>query len=397
MTESANPIPRCRAWSEMVPGRFDEATAREAAVRARTHLGGSADLMVLFVSCDYSEPLKDLIEIMQIHGHCLHVVGCSASGIVAMGREEEEMPGFSMLALKMEGAELCILPMPCDTEGSEWTQARRWTQNAGTGWIVLGNPASLGEEWLDEWNSAAAPAPIYGGLASGSHKADELFVFTETGIHESSAAVAIGFRGGVRVGGLVSQGCRPIGEPLTITKVDHHLIHKLASKDAYAQLQSAFQSLPEKMREKAQGNILVGLAMTEYVEDFHSGDFLVRSILGGDPNNGVLAVGAHPRVGQTLQFQLRDRDAAEAELLQMLRRQQTELGREPFAAMLFTCGGRGQRMFGVPNHDAALVQSVFHDLPLAGFFCNGEIGSVGRRAYLHGFTASSAFLVEKPV
>jgi small ligand-binding sensory domain FIST len=312
-----------------------------------------------------------------------------------MGREEEEMPGFSMLALKMEGAELCILPMPCDTEGSEWTRARRWTQNDGTGWIVLGNPASLGEEWLEEWNSVAAPAPIYGGLASGSHKADELFVFTDAGIHESSAAVAIGFRGNVQVGGLVSQGCRPIGEPLTITKVDHHLIHKLASKDAYAQLQSAFQSLPEKMREKAQGNILVGLAMTEYVEDFHSGDFLVRSILGGDPNNGVLAVGAHPRVGQTLQFQLRDRDAADAELRQLLLRQQTDLGHPPFAAMLFTCGGRGQRMFGVPNHDAGVIQSVFPDLPLAGFFCNGEIGSVGRRAYLHGFTASSAFLVEK--
>ncbi len=149
------------------------------------------------------------------------------------------------------------------------------------------------------------------------------------------------------------------------------------------------------MRERAQGNILVGLAVSEYVEDFHSGDFLVRSILGGDPDNGVLAVGANPRVGQTLQFQLRDRDAADGELRELLQRKRRELNPQPFAALLFTCGGRGKHLFGDPHHDAGLVESVFGPLPLSGFFCNGEIGSVGRRAYLHGFTASTAFLVEK--
>jgi small ligand-binding sensory domain FIST len=323
-------------------------------------------------------------------------VGCSAGGIVGTGREEEDAAGFSMLALRLEGAELCALSMPADTEGAEWSQARRWTQDGGTGWIVLGNPANLGEEWLDEWNSVTVGTAIYGGLASGTHRAEDLFVFTEKGLHEHAAAVVVGFRGNVQVSGLVSQGCRPIGEPLTVTKADHHIIHQLASRTAYEQLQSAFRSLPEKLRDMAQGNILVGLAMSEYVEDFHTGDFLVRPILGRDPTNGALAVGAHPRVGQTLQFQLRDRDAADAELRGMLERKHADLGRPPFAALLFTCGGRGQRMFGVPNHDAGLIESVFEALPLAGFFCNGEIGSVGPRAYLHGFTASSAFLVEKP-
>jgi small ligand-binding sensory domain FIST len=220
-------------------------------------------------------------------------------------------------------------------------------------------------------------------------------VFTENGVQESTAAVAVGFRGHVQVSGLVSQGCRPIGEPLTITKADHHIIHTLASRAAYEQLQTAFQSLPERMRERAQGNILVGLAMSEYMEDFHSGDFLVRSILGGDPDNGVLAVGANPRVGQTLQFQLRDRDAADGELRELLQRKHRELNPPPFAALLFTCGGRGKHLFGGPHHDAGLVESVFGPLPMAGCFCNGEIGTVGRRAYLHGFTASTAFFVEK--
>src|SRR5262249_1811469 len=161
---------RCRAWSEMISGRLDEAAAREAAVRARNELGGHADLIFLFVSCDYGETLKDLIEIMQIHAHCSRVVGCSASGIVGQARGEEDRPGFSLWAVNWGGAEFTVLPMPADTDGSEWAEVRRWTQNAGTGWLVLGNPANLGEEWLDEWNSVAAPAPIYGGLASGSHK-----------------------------------------------------------------------------------------------------------------------------------------------------------------------------------------------------------------------------------
>jgi small ligand-binding sensory domain FIST len=210
----------------------------------------------------------------------------------------------------------------------------------------------------------------------------------------TGAAVAIGFRGGVKLGGIVSQGCRPIGEPLTITKADSNFIHQLASRSAYDQLQAAFHSLTEVQRERAQGNILVGLAMTEYVEDFHTGDFLVRTILGGDPANGILAVGAMPRVGQTLQFQLRDREAAHEELRDMLARLEEDLGRAPCGTLLFACAGRGKHLFGAPHHDAAQMEDAFGPVPLAGFFCNGEIGSVGSKAYLHGFTASGVAFVE---
>ncbi len=134
--------------------------------------------------------------------------------------------------------------------------------------------------------------------------------------------------------------------------------------------------------------------MSEYVEDFHTGDFLVRSILGGDPSNGILAVGALPRVGQTLQFQFRDREAAHEELREMLEARRAELRRSPFATLLFSCSGRGQHLFGTSNHDAGLFEETFGAVPLCGYFCNGEIGTVGNRAYLHGFTAAGALLVE---
>jgi small ligand-binding sensory domain FIST len=381
------------AYAELVMGGFDEKAVQAAAIRAREHLGGSATIAFVFCTCDYADAIKDLVELIQIHAHCPQVVGASASGLVGIGREEEVDPGFSLLILRLPKAEVCPVVLGTEEHASAWQTASRWNDDACTGWIVLGNPMLLGEDWLALWNAMAGRSVAYGGLASGSFRAEDLFLFNEHGI-QNSAAIAIGFRGNVQVSGLVSQGCRPIGEPLTITRAEQNLIHQLASKSAYDQLQEAFYSLPETDREQAQGNILVGLAMSEYRDDFHTGDFLVRSILGGDPKLGILAVGATPRTGQTLQFQLRDHEAADAELRELLLLKRRELRRPPFAGLLFTCGGRGEQLFGLPHHDATLFREAFGAVPMSGMFCNGEIGTVGDRAYLHGFTASGVLLVE---
>lgn len=381
-----------RAYSEIVRGTFSEAEVQAVAERARQRLGGKASIAFVFTSCDLKQDLTDILELIQIHAHCPHVVGASAGGIIGVGREEEDTTGFTLLALYLPHTQVEVYELP-KTTGEVWENAGQWNQTGDTGWILLGNPTMVGEQWMSEWNSRMGNSPTYGGLASGSHQAEDLFLFTEKGLSEV-AAIAVGFQGGVKLHGLVSQGCRPIGEPLTITKADDHLIYQLASLNAYDQLQAAFNSLPEEEREKAQGNILVGLAMTEYVEDFSTGDFLVRSIIGGDPANGSLAVGASPRVGQTLQFQLRDRTAADDELREMLLQSQARLNASPFASLLFTCTGRGLQLFGKPHHDAALFKDTFGFMPTAGFFCNGEIGTVGGKAYLHGFTASGVLLID---
>lgn len=394
MSHEAEPAtPSSGAYSELVTGGFDEANVEAAAQRAHERLGGKATMAFVFVSCDYEGSIPDLIELVQIHAHCPAVLGCSAGGLIGVNREEEETAGFSLLVLRLPHAEVCAIELPPEPEGAAWDRVKRWNREGCTGWIVLGNPVHVGEDWMTDWNEAIGSTATYGGLASGSFRGEELFIFTERGLSKE-AAIAIGFRGGVKLSGIVSQGCRPIGEPLTITKADNNLIHQLASRNAYDQLQAAFHSLPDTMREKAQGNILVGLAMSEYVEDFHTGDFLVRSILGGDPSNGILAVGALPRVGQTLQFQLRDLEAAHEELRDMLATLAEELGKSPFASLLFSCAGRGKHLFDTPNHDAEQFYDTFGSVPLSGFFCNGEIGTVGDKAYMHGFTASGVTFVE---
>jgi len=391
-TEMHDPMSNT-AYSEMVLGTFDEVKVQQTAARARRHIGGNADIAFVFVSCDYQDSLADLVELVQIHAHCPRVVGASSGGIIGVGREEEQQSGFSIIVLRLPHTEICAVEMPGVEKHAIWDRVKDWNATDCSGWILLGNPTRIGEDWMSHWNSLIGSTPTYGGLASGSQKAESLFVFNEHGVCEG-AALAIGFRGGVKLSGLVSQGCRPIGEPLTITRADQNLIHQLASQNAYEQLQAAFNTLSQTQKQNAQGNILVGLAMSEYLEDFRTGDFLVRSILGGDPGNGVLAVGAMPRVGQTLQFQLRDREAADMELREMLQQKHDELPKAPFATLLFSCGGRGKQLFGESHHDAGLFESAFGQVPLAGFFCNGEIGTVGDKAYLHGFTASGVLLVD---
>ena len=142
-------------------------------------------------------------------------------------------------------------------------------------------------------------------------------------------------------------------------------------------------------QRKLRGNLFIGLVVNEYLEDFHRGDFLVRNLIGGDPQTGVLAVGAMPRTGQTMQFQRRDAAAATEDMSELLARTQTQLsGTMVYGGCLCCCNGRGKHLFGKSGHDAQLVQKQFGDIGLAGFFCNGEIGPVGPKNFLHGYTAS---------
>jgi small ligand-binding sensory domain FIST len=208
--------------------------------------------------------------------------------------------------------------------------------------------------------------------------------------------VAISVGGGVKLEGVISQGCTPIGESWTLTRVEKNLIHNIGNRPAYAVLAETFQKLPPDEQRKAQGNLLIGLVVNEYREDFHRGDFLVRNLIGGDPNSGVLAVGALPRAGQMMQFQRRDAAAATEDMNELLARAKKQLGGATiYGGCLCCCNGRGQNLFGAPNHDAELVQKQIGPLGLAGFFGNGEIGPVGGKNYLHGFTASLALFVKK--
>jgi small ligand-binding sensory domain FIST len=366
---------------------------------ARKRIGGSATCVFVYVSSDWRPHMEDFLEVIQVHGHAPLIVGCSGDGFIGVGEENENVSGCSVIFLHLPNTEVKCHTLT-DSHIENATGEDYWQKVTGVanddlaGWIFLGDPITFdSEHWLRGWNASYPDVPCFGGLASGGRDETGIFLVRESGVSKAGA-LAVSFRGGVQMSGVISQGCRPIGEPYTITSVDRNVVLGIGMRRAYEVLEETFNTLEDEEKEEAQGNILAGLAMSEYREEFRSGDFLIRNILGGDPDAGALAIGAYPRVGQTMQFQVRDRDTADEELTRLCQNVLKEKG-EPIAGMLFTCTGRGNRMFGAPNHDAGVVEETFGRVPLAGFFCNGEIGPVGDKNYIHAYTASLALFFNR--
>jgi len=264
------------------------------------------------------------------------------------------------------------------------------------GWLAFLDPFHLDSEaWLRTWNEAYAPLPVMGGLASGEFTEQRTQVYLNGDVFEEGG-VAISIGGNVRLAGVISQGCTPIGETWTLTKVEQNIIHEIGNRPAYEVLAETFSQLPPAEQKVARGNLFVGLVVNEYLEDFHRGDFLIRNLLGADPRSGSIAVGAFPRQGQTMQFQRRSAAAAMEDMGELLQRAGKDLHGAPvYGGCLCSCNGRGQNLFGRPHHDAKSVQEQFGPIGLAGFFCNGEIGPIGEKNFLHGYTASLALFVKK--
>jgi len=386
-----------RAVSRLITGPYSERVVTETAQSALAEIGGKVTCGFVFVSADYAENLADFLELIQVHAHVPILAGCSGIGLLGAGREEEQAVGFSLLLLNLPQTQVHAVRLPAVGEDEEMT-AVSMRALAGRGsesceaWIVAANPFTLPvEPWLDAWDGGFPGVPAVGGLASGGRRGDTAFVFHERELVEGG--VAVGFSGGVKVRTLVSQGCRPVGEPFTITGAEGHLVTSLGSRPAFEALDTTFGALPPRDKALAQGNLFVGLAMSEYVEEFKTGDFLIRNLIGGDPQAGVLAVGALPRVGQTLQFQLRDRASADAEMRHLLDEVKVS-GANPFASLVFSCTGRGRHLFGEPHHDARVLAETVGDHASAGFFCNGEIGPVGGHNFIHGYSAAMALFCD---
>jgi small ligand-binding sensory domain FIST len=233
--------------------------------------------------------------------------------------------------------------------------------------------------------------PVLGGVASGGAGPGDNRVFLDDRSYESGA-VAVLLHGGVRIRSVVSQGCRPIGRRFVITKAERQVIAELGGKPALAQLNEVYAELSPEEQQLVQQGLHVGRVLNEQQEDFGRGDFLVRNCLGADRASGAIAIGDYVRIGQTVQFHVRDAVTADEDLRDLLAAARHEAG-EAAAALLFTCNGRGTRLFDQPDHDARALETACGDIPVAGFFAQGEIGPIGGRNFVHGFTASLALFV----
>lgn len=381
---------------------FDEKGLQQWAENMRLELGEHRPgLGLVFMSPRYFTHAKQVLEILRVHAQVPLLAGCSSQGLIVGEQEVEQDAGITLGLYCLPGANLKGFHFTQEqveqADGPGYWRVETAVETGQTnGWLVFIDPFHLDSEiWLRTWNEAFAPLPVVGGLASGDPGDQRTQVYLNGEVFEEGG-VAVSFGGDVRLATVTSQGCTPIGETWTLTKVDANIIHEIGNRPAYQVLAETFNSLPAEEQKTARGNLFIGLVVNEYLEDFHRGDFLIRNLLGADPNSGSIAVGALPRAGQTIQFQRQSASAATEDMKELLTRARNRIGNSPvYGGCLCCCNGRGKHMFGVANHDAQMVQQRLGPLGLAGFFCNGEIGPVGEKNFLHGYTASLALFVKK--
>lgn len=381
---------------------FDERELQKWAEKLRGQLRApKVSLGLVFMSPKYFPHAKQILEILRVHAQIPLLAGCSSQSLIVGEEEVEQNAGLTLALYAMPGADVKAFHFSQE-QVEEANGPGYWPLETGiepkqtNGWLVFIDPFHLDSEtWIRTWNEAYAPLPVMGGLASGDYSEQLTQVYLSGEVFEEGG-IAISIGGDVKLAGVTSQGCTPIGDTWTLTKVDQNIIHEIGNRPAYEVLAETFNTLSPEEQKSARGNLFIGLVVNEYLDEFHRGDFLIRNLLGADPNSGSIAVGALPRLGQTVQFQRRSAAAATEDMNELLARMKQSLGDATiYGGCLCSCNGRGQNMFGKPNHDAQMVQQRLGPFGLAGFFCNGEIGPIGERNFLHGYTASLALFLKK--
>jgi len=257
--------------------------------------------------------------------------------------------------------------------------------------VLLADPFSCDAmKLLSEFDRTYPARPVIGGLASGGEGPGQHGLFLNDHVL-NEGAVGVALTGAIRIQTLVSQGCRPIGRPFIITRGEGNVIVELAGQPAVKVAHRVLAALPAADQTLARQALFIGLAMNEMKQEFRRGDFLIRNLVGIDGSSGAIVIGDQIQVGQTVQFQLRDASASAEDLQTLLKESAAQSQGEPAGALLFSCTGRGARLYGKPHHDLQTIRELRGLFPIGGFFCNGEIGPVGGRTFLHGYTSSVGF------
>lgn len=388
------------AASSAVSSHIDTRTAAlEIAEQIHDDLAGRCDLILFFASYHHRAAFADAAGTIRQIASPRTLMGVTAEAVLGADRELDGRAGLSAIGMRLGGARVKTWtttpdnPMPL--RDPETVRNRIGFNDDLRTTVLLADPFSTPITRLlpalSQCGEGAKAVPVIGGMASGASQPG-LNVLALNDRILTTGGVGVTISGAVDIRFVVSQGCRPIGKPLVVTKAHENVILELGSVRALQALQEIAQNLQEHERHLLTQGLLLGTVINEYKDRFGRGDFLIRSILGIDQRVGGIAVGDMPRVGQTVQFHVRDKTTAAEDLQLLLDAQQLEL--PPFAAMLFTCNGRGSRLFGKPGHDLSLIHDRLGNVPTAGYFAAGELGPIGDRSFLHGHTACLALLRE---
>lgn len=362
----------------------------------RSQLGDKTPhLTLLFVSPHFKEDYGRIPALIRDRMDPGLLIGCSGGGIIGGGREVEQKAAFSLTCAHLPGVDLReiradTLKLPGgDTAPSVWRDWLGVPVEQNPHFIFLADPFSFqAEDFLAGIDFAYAKAGKVGGLASGAHFQGGNVLYLGDKIHHLGL-VGVALSGNIELETIVAQGCRPIGKPMSISQCDDTLLMEIEGKSPLQVLEEIVDTMSEYDRKLMQTSLFLGIEMDPLKENPGQGDFLIRNLMGVDRSTGALSIGSMLRPGQLVQFHLRDKLMSAEDLNLLLTRYRDKGQKTPAAgALLFSCLGRGEYLYGRPNHDSDLFREKIGEVPLGGFFCNGEIGPVGQSTFLHGYTSS---------
>lgn len=360
------------------------------------------DLLVVFVSQEHGPRFDVVSELLHREFENTFLFGCCSSAVIGGGREIEDQPAVSLTGAVLPGVKLRGIHLdaaqvpPVYAESRIWEDALHLTANQQPSFLILADPFSFETEvYLKGLDRVFPSSAKVGGLASGARQVGGTALYLGKQVYHSGA-ITLAMTGNIEVDAVVAQGCRPIGDPMFVTSAHENLIREIdghAPRDVLADL---FERLTTSDRELFSQSLFLGLAMRTDASQYIPGDFLIRNILGMDPQSGALWVSAHVPANSVVQFHLRDATTSAVDLERAL----TTYRASPMftaagGALLFSCAGRGIGLYGQADHDSNAFRRLIADVPLGGFFCNGEIGPVLNGTYLHGYTSSFAVFRER--
>ncbi|HIA51998.1 MAG TPA: hypothetical protein EYN91_07940 [Candidatus Melainabacteria bacterium] len=396
-------------WSSLIGGRdVDEKSSSKQTAKQTiadlcekllSELGQEPDLVIAFVSHHYARSFEKIPGYIKDKLNPKALIGCSAGGLIGGGEEVEHEKGIALAGAVMPGVKLSgfhifneQLP-DGDAPPSEWEKIVGVESSVEPSFILLPDPFSFRiDSMVQGLDYAFANSVKVGGLASGANEPGRNALFLNDDVY-TEGMVGLAVSGNVVVDSVVAQGCRPIGKPLTVTACQGNIVLELDGEPAIRMLKSVLEDLSPQDQELARNSLFLGVVMDEFKTDFKCGDFLIRNLVGLVPEAGAIVVGELLRQGRTVQFHLRDAATSSEDLRMMLKNycDRTRLsggGAQAQGALLFSCLGRGKYLYGSKNHDSDSFREYVGDVPLTGFFCNGEIGPVGGTTFLHGYTSS---------
>lgn len=394
--------------------------AKEATERALSRLGeGAPDLALLFITAPHAPQAALMASLIQQVSGARHVVTCSARGVIGEGIEIEETPGASLMLAAIPGVKVSPfrvdeLPKVPDKPSPDWHKdtfaEALYVERDHAGTLLFCDPYSVPlVRALPAISIASRAMPVLGGFASSAKQPGQNAIGLNDDIRDSGG-VGLSLSGDLHIEGVVSQGCKPIGPTMVVTKARDNIIQQLGGKRAVDMLKEVVSQLPASERVALAKGMLLGKVINEYRDRFGQGDFLIRGVHSIDATTGAIVANDFFRVGQTVQIHIRDAQTAHADLDMLLDAQ--KLKARPEAGLVFSCVSRGKKFFREPHHDAAVISRAFSPTqagvqqaksgqhidvstshtPLAGFFADGEFGPVGDQSYLHTMTTSLGLL-----